>query len=363
MALILDYGYIMMKRAGHDTRWLKTGLICLLLFGWHELGAQLRDFPHDSTYFKTYPAQLTGRIYFSKKYTSLYLEGKENVRTLHYRPNTPVTLGVGATYRILSLNVGLGLQFLNPNKDEKGKTKYLDLQSHLYAPKWVIDLFGQFYKGYYTVPKGYASPDQNKFYVRPDIKVNMIGVSAYRLVNGERLSYRAAFLQNEWQKKSAGSFLFGGEIYTGVTKGDSALVPVALNDYYGQFGIYKTTFTEFGPGIGYAYTLVVKKHFFATASVTVTGDLSFVKEVSALRTTNHTSFTPNLSLRSVLGYNSDKWALTMSWVNTNTNLRGASTNNQYLIRTGNFRFTVAKRFRPSRRLREKLDIIPESQVK
>lgn len=337
---------------------LRVFFCCLfILFAFTAVSQREQRFRHDSTYYKTYPTKLTGRVYFSKKYTSLLLESANDARALHFRPNTPVNIGVGATYRVLSLNLGLSLQWLNPNASERGNTRFLDLQSHIYAPKWVIDLYGQFYKGYYVAPKGYASSAPEKYYLRPDLRVNMIGVSAYRLLNGERFSYRAAFLQNEWQTKSAGSFLFGGEFYTGSINADSAIVPVNLEADYSQRGVYRNNFTEFGPGIGYAYTFVIDKHFFVTASVTATADVSFVKEFTINGSENRTSVTPNASLRGVIGYNSEKWITTLSWVNANTNLRGQSSNDQYLVRTGNFRVTLARRFELSRKMKEKLKIV------
>lgn len=332
----------------------------ILLFS-HDCFSQ--QFPgHDSNYYKNYPTMLTSRFYSSKKYTTIFLEGSEGKRTLKYFPNTPVTIGIGATYRILSLNLGFGLQFLNPNRYEKGTTKYLDMQSHLYAENWVVDFFGQFYKGYYLSPRGYALSG-NDYYLRPDIDIDMLGVSVYRLTNGKRFSFRAAFVQNEWQKKSAGSFLYGGEIYAGVIHGDSALVPSALKDDYAQKDVYKNRFLEVGPGIGYAYTLVVKEHFFATASLTVSGDIGIVEEYTALGKKERTSLTANASIRSVIGYNSDKWIATISWVNTNTNLRGYSSNDRYLIRTGNVRATVAKRFSPGNRLKKRLKIVESIPIK
>lgn len=341
---------------------LHAFVCCLsILFTFTAFSQKEPRFKHDSAYYKTYPTKLTARVYFSKKYTSLLLEGVDDTRALHFRPNTPVNIGVGATYRVLSLNLGVSLQWLNPNAAERGKTKFLDLQSHIYAPKWVIDLYGQFYKGYYVAPRGYASSVPDQYHIRPDLRINMVGVSAYRLLNGERFSYRAAFLQNEWQIKSAGSFLFGGEFYTGSINADSAFVPKQLEADYSQRGIHRNNFTEFGPGIGYAYTAVIDKHFFITGSLTATADISFVKEFSANGSATRTSVSPNASLRGVLGYNSERWIATLSWVNANTNLRGKSSNDQYLVRTGNFRVTLARRFELSKAMKERLKIVEKLQ--
>ncbi|RYG50466.1 MAG: DUF4421 domain-containing protein [Chitinophagaceae bacterium] len=341
-------------------------LLCagfLLLFaGMAAYGQKPVEMKHDSSFYKTYPHQITGRLYLSKKYTTLALEGPEGVKALRYRPHTPLTMGVGATYGIVSVNVGFPIPFLSPDSRETGKSKYLDLQSHIYATKWVIDLYGQFYKGYHAVPRGYGSMDPSAFYVRPDIRVNILGASVYRLFNGEQFSYRAAFLQNEWQKKSAGSLLVGVEAYTGVAKGDSALVPNHLDSVFKQHDITRVRFTEFGPGVGYAYTYVYEKNYFLTGSLTATGDVSFVSEFKGKAVERRTTISPNLTVRIVAGYNSDNWMVNLAWINSSTNLAGKSSNDQYLIKIGSFRLALAKRIKPGKKLKKQLKIIDDLPV-
>ncbi|MBO9658753.1 MAG: DUF4421 domain-containing protein [Chitinophagaceae bacterium] len=337
--------------------------IALLIFLSDTAFGQILPAPdYDSTYYKKYPDQITGRAYLSKKYTSMSLEGKDRLKPMRYRPNTPVTMGVGATYGIVTLNAGFPIPFLSRDSKETGRSKYLDLQSHIYATKWVIDLYGQFYKGYHATPKGAGSLRPDSFYVRPDIRVNLIGASVYRLFNGERFSYRAAFLQNEWQKKSAGSLLLGGEAYTGTIKGDSALIPNHLDSMYRQYDIDRVRFTEFGPGIGYAYTYVHNENYFVTGSLTATGDLSFVREFKGKSSETRTSISPNLMIRIVAGYNSDNWMFNLAWINSSTNLKGRSSNDQYLISIGSFRLAVAKRITPGKKLKKQLKVIDDLQA-
>lgn len=329
---------------------------CLFFIGQHAI-SQRKQPAFDSTYYQAYPKMVTGRFFISKKYTGLLMEAPPDTRSLKYTPNTPISVGVGATYGAITVNLGLGLGFLR-NKEEKGKTRSLDLLTHIYTRKLLVDLYGQFYKGYYLRPKGLATTEDD-YYLRPDLRVNLIGASVYRLLNPRQFSYRAAFLQNEWQKKSAGSLLLGGEIYTGVIRGDSVLVPTNMGSVYSQRDIRKVNFIEFGPGVGYAYTLVWKENFFFTGSASLTGDISFVKEYTAAGRADHTSISPNVTLRGVLGYNNRTWSTSISWINNNTNLRGASSKDQYLIRTGNLRVTIAKRFQPGRWLKKRLKVIDD----
>ena len=332
-------------------------LVCFMTMAFQTLLAQNRTAVDNDPYYTTFEEQITTRLYLAKKYTSLIMKAAPEIQSLRYRPNSLTTMGVSGSYKALSLSFGSGFGFLNPNKEEKGKTRSFDFGSHIYTRDWVTDIYAQFYKGYYLSLGGPAGTADKNFYKRPDIKVNLLGLSLYRLLNSERFSYRAGFLQNEWQKKSAGSVLLGAEVYYGSTKGDSALVPSHISSYYPQQGIQRVRFLELGPGAGYAYTAVWEENLFLTGSVTINADISMVKEVSASGSANRTSVSPNATLRAVAGYNSDEWAATISWLHNATNAKGRSSNYEYGIKTGEFKITLAKRFTPGNRLKGRLDPI------
>ena len=332
-------------------------LICLGLLLPQKPEAQVKDSSNADEYFVTFEEQLTTRLYISKKKTSFEMQGPEGIQAIRYRPNSLTSMGINASYKALSIGLGYAFPFLNPNKDERGKTKSLDFQTHLYTRDWVTDIYLQFYKGYYFSTGGPEGTADKYYYTRPDVKVSLLGTSVYRLLNGDKFSYRAGFLQNEWQKKSAGSVLLGAEIYYGTAKGDSALVPVRLSDYYPQQGIERIRLLELGPGAGYAYTAVWRENFFATGSLTFNADLSMVKESTDTSSFNRTSISPNATFRAVAGYNSNEWAATISWVKNSTDAKGRSSNYEYRIKTGEFRITLAKRFTPGNKLKGKLDPI------
>ncbi len=330
--------------------------ICLLLLS-QMLPAQTSN--ADNDYYETFEEQITTRLYLGKKYTSLTMKAPNEIQSLRYRPNSLVTMGINGSYKSLSLSFGSGFGFLNPNKEEKGKTRSFDFQTHLYTRDWVTDVYLQLYKGYYLSVGGAPGTADKFYYKRPDLKVNLIGTSIYRLLNGERFSYRAGFLQNECQKQSAGSVLLGAEVYYGSTKGDSALIPSHLNTYYPQQGIRRVRLLEIGPGAGYAYTFVWQENLFLTGSATINADISMVKEVSSTGSANRTSISPNATLRAVAGYNSEEWAATISWLHNSTDFKGKSSNYEYGIKTGEFRITLAKRFTPGNRLKKRLDTVIE----
>jgi len=332
-------------------------LICFVLLILQKPEAQVQDSSETDDYFITFEEQLTTRLYISKKHTSFVMQGPEGIQSLRYNPNSLMSMGINASYKALSLSLGYGFPFLNPNKDEKGETRTFDFTTHLYTRHWVTDIYLQFYKGYYFSLGGPEGTADKYYYTRPDIKVSLLGTSVYRLLNGEKFSYRAGFLQNEWQKKPAGSVLLGAEIYYGTAKGDSALVPARLNAYYPQQGIERIRLIEFGPGAGYAYTAVWRENFFLTGSLTFNADISMVKEMSDSLSVNRTSISPNATLRAVAGYNDEEWAATISWLHNSTDAKGRSSNYEYRIKTGEFRITLAKRFTPGNKLKGKLEPI------
>ncbi|HWZ22190.1 MAG TPA: DUF4421 family protein, partial [Cytophagaceae bacterium] len=245
---------------------MKIALNILLLLISIALKAQ-----HDSSYYYSYKSKITARLYFSNKKTSILIKNIDGFYRLSYRPNTTRNIGIGATYKTVTINLAAGFGFLNPQQG-KGRTRYLDLQFHRYGRKLILDVFGEFYRGFYLNPKGYGSSN-GSYYLRQDLRINDVGASVQYVFNSKHFSYQASFLQNEWQRKSAGTFLIGFEAYAGSVLADSTIFPTAVSTAIAGRNYHRINFFELGPNLGYAYTLVFKEHFFATGSATLSGDV------------------------------------------------------------------------------------------
>ena len=340
-------------------------IILLFLLWYFSLSvarAQKEKFPddHDSSYYSTYRSMLTARAYLSRKYNVLSFNPPAPAQSFQYRATTSLNLGIGATYHAVTVNIGFGISKFNPD-NEKGNTKYLDLQGHFYARKWNVDLLGEFYKGYFLTPDGLAAPTGDKFYLRPDMGLSLMGFAFYRALNDKRFSYQAGLLQNEWQKKPAGSLLIGGEIYYGAIYGDSTLIPTAIDPKASALAIDKFHFFSFGPGVGYAYTLVIKEHFFILGSATINLAFRYSNEISTQndRQGNHFGFRPNYMLHAGAGYNGDKWDLSVLWVDTELFTKGKTTDYSYTVGAGNYRLVYARRFNLGQKTKKLLEPIPE----
>lgn len=334
--------------------WKQSIFVCIIIlvtFQSHCSAQASRG--NDTTYYIFFPESLLGRFYLSQKHTSFKIKSKD-AKDLAYLPNTNLNLGIGATWHNISLNLALGFGFLN-NDDDKGKTKYIDLQAHLFKPKWVTDFYGQFYKGYHLNPKGFAAKPGESYYYRPDINVTLIGIGQYYIFNSTRFSYRAALIQNEWQKKSAGTFLVGAEAFYGVLNGDSALVPKSIENQYPQKGIHRVDHLSVGPGAGYAYTFVIAHHIFLTGSLTGNLNLCYANESDYDTHKNNFSLNVVPAVKAAAGYNSRNWIISVQYMGNELPFKGATDENKYSIQTGNYRFIISKRFVSGKKLQKTLD--------
>jgi hypothetical protein len=263
---------------------------------------------HDTNYIMTFPEHITTRIYLSRKFTSITFEEQEFDRLIDYQPNTTLNMGVGATVNGFTLNLAYGFGFLNQDAS-RGETRYLDLQSHIYKRKHAIDLFGQFYSGMYLQNTSSLLPEYPvNHYLRPDINIVALGGSYFRVFNDEKFSYSASLVQNEWQKKSAGSFLLGGKMMLLGAASDSSMIPTFSEDsLFSAFdGVNRIGAFQFGPGIGYTHTFVIKQHYFITLSMDMNVMISSISyERIDQERVEEMQVNTSIDVRLAMGYNSE----------------------------------------------------------
>ncbi|MCA6074689.1 DUF4421 domain-containing protein [Fulvivirga sedimenti] len=291
----------------------------------------------DTTYIQTFPDQVTARFYFSRKYTGFNISYPLLVdQTFKYLPNTTRNLGIGATYKWATLNLAYGFDFMNPDQG-KGKTRYLDLQAHQYLGKMNIDLFGQFYRGYYL--KDYTTASGEK-YLREDLQVREFGAVYQYIFNHRKFSFRAAMMNSEYQKRSAGTWILGGDFFFGKVKADSSLIP-------GSFEVEQLIeydeldFFKIGPNGGYAHQFVLKEHFFFLISATAHLGIGYYKLGAENDEFRESYACIDLGLKTAIGYNSNRFTVSAFFVTQRVQV---SNNYRNLLNTGNLRFIVAYRF-------------------
>ena len=221
-----------------------------------------------SLYFADYSDLLALRIYTNTKWNSLDII-KENQR-LSLVPNSSTSLGVGFNYKDYGLALAFGLPKSESSNTNYGKTKRLDLQMNMYKPKFGFDGFAQFYKGYYNSnPDDFVEWENDVYPQIPEMKVLSVGLNAFYIFNSERFSYKAAFVRNQVQLKSAGSFTSGIFGHYDAANTDNGFIPKDFPDSItNNFDLKAFNTLAIGVTVGYLYTWVISKHFFINIGAT-----------------------------------------------------------------------------------------------
>lgn len=305
----------------------------------------------DTSYVSDHTHDLTVRVFGSRKYTSYSLDDHYLNKKVQYRPNEPFNVGFGFNYKLLGINIALNLPFIN-STDQRGKTSFLDLQTHLYLRKMTVDFYGQFYRGYYIDNPERIFPnwsDNNKTPVRPDIRTRNIGVDYHYIFNDRKFSFRAAYLQNEYQKKSAGSFLLGGNFMYVSIRADSSLIPGNLTDprFFNGFDFDRTWILYATVSAGYAHTFVFRKHFFVTGALQGGLGLNYtiLRSEANVEQQSKLGGQLNTTLRIAAGYNTDYYYAGFHYVDFIGRSHSPEPGSWQNFGSGMFRLTVAKRFK------------------
>jgi len=314
--------------------------------GQDKLNKWLRSKP-DSAYVQNNQQDLVLRVYASQKYSAQTIIDRGANTSLVYRPSNGYVIGLGFNYKFLGINIGTVLPFARPDIDRYGKTKYIDLQSHLYLRIFTVDFYTGYYKGQYlanTTSVLNPVPTESDYYTRGDIATYSGGFGIYANLNPTKFSVRAPFLQNEWQKKSAGQPTIGFELYWVGSAADSSFIPTNLENKtffdgidFNKWRFYSMNFTG-----GYAYTFVIKKRFFITAGIN--GSLGLGEyQLSRVEGANMRRIYPNFSINQKLGigYHFDKIFVGLSLANFEYFTPTPVKETYIRWQTGNLRFNIA----------------------
>ena len=224
----------------------------------HHIKIQKRLARYDRQLFRG--DSLLAANYHKVKYDTEYI-GRPDARwTIKYRGNlsgadmrtTNVTDGVQNRSRVtadcrgtLSMAVayrGLGLGVaVNPAKFA-GKCKDFEYNLNSYSNRYGFDVVFLSSKTYH----GYKAADAERIDIhKGQISQNALNLNFYYAFNYRRFSFPAAFSQSYIQKRSAGSWMIGASFDGSKTE---------LNDM-------TIRLNEFAVGAGYAYNLVIARHW------------------------------------------------------------------------------------------------------
>lgn len=257
-------------------------------------------------------------------------------------PNTGLKMGFGFNYQRLTVNISFPVSFLYPDREANWPAN-LDLQSHIYAPKVILDFFGQFYNGYKIEAENRQNSDED--YLRKDMRQISLGLNMNYLFFGDKLSIAASWNQSSIQKKSAYSPFVGFEGYGGNIRGDSLLLPSTPETDLVNFD--RASYFMAGPNAGMAGTWVFAKNFFLTgaASANLSGGYSQWRNGEEYK---KWGVAPTYYVRGFIGYNGPKFSLNASYVYKNLNLIKGGPYDQ-AVNTGNYRVNFVYKLFPGKK--------------
>jgi len=297
----------------------------------------------DTSYVADYKDQLTARIFLLYQDASIAVN-PESSEELIFRPNVSGRIGIAGFYKWFGLGLSLGNSILKRSTTTYGNTSVLDLRVNAYGRPVAAEVYFQDLKGFY-IPN-FKDPEGN-FYKIPDMHVFALGFTGYYIYNYQRFSIRSAFIQNERQKKSAGSFILRPTFLYYKLSSDNGILPAQMISSYGistTFNLRQGEFVSIGLAPGYTYSLILFKNFYLNAAVFPGVLWQHYNYESNLITNTGSNFTFTLSWRAALGYNTDRWYIGASIVSGFDKIPGWIGNSTFYYDIAQVRFWVGTRF-------------------
>jgi len=304
-------------------------------------------------YFDDYSDKLAISLYAKQKFSRFIILDKKIKKELVYSPNGQLNLGVGFNYKWLGLGLAFNFGFVNNDNEKYGKTKRLDWQTNIYMKRLVVDFYLQYYKGFYIRNSDEIFPNipAGEYYIRPDIASVSLGIGGLYVFNHKRFSYKSAFLQTAIQKRSAGSFLLGAQIFTQGLRADSSFFP--SESIFGELPeTRKHTATYMGFSVAYAYNFIVRQQYFASLSLLANIKLGYASTV-LVDGTRYSGTIPvfHFQPRFAMGVNKPKWYAGVSLVNNIYSELNDQKDQQwaFTFSSGNYRIFLGWRFNVHKR--------------
>ena len=234
-------------------------------------------------YIVDFQDKISTRISLINTSNSFYINETNTGIKYKLEPNVREYLGTSILFRSLEIDFGFTPDFLKSNQDN-ANSKLFNLNFRMFFNQWMqtIDLYNQ--KGFYIVV-------DNERFNTSDVKTFKIGGSTSYIFN-PNFSFRAIGFQNEWQTKSAGSFI--PRIYY----------------YYTTYSLKNEEFNENASSFdlaissAYYYNLCLTKNLLFSLGGSAGIGLN---HSSNLGEGNLTSALYQFSGRAVLSYNSDSF--------------------------------------------------------
>ncbi len=273
------------------------------------------------------------------------MEIRHDNSSLKLLPNSPMTLGVGVSYKGAGVWLGVGLPHTDERIRKLGKTSRLDIQGSVSLKRLSGEAYLRYYQGYYNSnPDDFVTWDKDYYPQLPDLKTLSLGFSALYILNHHKFSNKAAYSRTQIQKRSSGSILLGIFINYDASESENGFFPSEFPDSISS-GLDISAYQYFATGLsfGYTYTWVISKSFFVNG--TVNPGLGY-KDIRIKNSEGIQDIKRNanlqLAMKASIGYENK---FLFAGLTASTLIRNMNTNNYNIdMATEQFRLYIGKRF-------------------
>ena len=182
----------------------------------------------DTSYIKNLTDELSVRILSIAKYNYFKIRDRGEGTNIVYRPDNRLNFGIGATYKIFSLDVAfnVGLTQNRNEEDQFRNSKYFDFVGSVFTSRHFVEVSYRYYFGHYLGRSlGLSNEILSSSRPRGDIRAAFFGLEYLNALNFKKFSFKAPFVHNEIQKRSAGSVVLGASFGTSSVDADSSMIP------------------------------------------------------------------------------------------------------------------------------------------
>ena len=281
----------------------------------------------DTAYVRIYPQTYSLKSYisyrnFTLKLTDLNGDGK----SISYRPNNPLRLGFGGSYKDFRFGFSVKLPSFFP---DRGNTSswgmFINTQTNIFS--WGFDFYFVRNKGFYLDNPEDHIPNWDKsmpYPFRSDLRITNIGLATH-IVFSEKFSLKAAITQSEKQLKSAGGIALDLALKFSRIRNDSTIIPFSQQEYYSDITDFrKGGFFTIAISPGYAYTYVYND-FYATALAYFGLGIQTQSYLNTDKRKWNMQIRPKFKFMHIIGYTNDDYFANIFFTYENNLVRVAST--------------------------------------
>lgn len=254
------------------------------------------QFPQNPEYINKLASKWSLRFYGVSKYDQFLFSGKNFASS--YKPDVKFSTGIGVSYKNLTLD--LATNFLSTDRSHRSRN--ISLLSSVYSVAHLFEITIQLYHRYSTDIYDSSHTKIHSLF-RPDIHTFNLGVNYNYNFNHTKFSFDASSIGTQIQLHSAGTPLAGIYLSYFDIAADSFLIsPVYAQQINTTNNITEANILSGGITAGYAYTLVLPKHFYIMLSATPKLGLHSPEIKTDFYRTTPINMTPGLLIRSAVGF-------------------------------------------------------------